>query len=207
MWRIISWCLLLAGFSLLLVYLKPYYGYVLIIVGPYRLESTVITFMMIGLALGIVSSVILRLLGKLWHLKEWLKRCGQKRAQEQFVAALLKSVEEDYAAAEKGFMQCAAASKQPDLVYLLAADAARQQGHWQQVQRYLSKVTDSNNQSYRLALQISWARVQLATQPATIAAYAIQSLLQRAPKHPTVRQLAQQLDQQAATPAEFSCDA
>lgn len=206
--RFMGWLVLLLGALILITHLiRPYQGYVLVVVGPYRLESTVVTVVMLWLLLWGVLLVVMHLLRKLLRLTGWWGRYRRLRAQAQLHTALLKVVEGDYLAAEKGLVRSAPLSEQPDLHYLLAAEAARHQGNWLLVKRYLSQVAGTPDRPYWLALQISWARVQLATQPTTLSTPSIDALLRLAPKHPAVRQLATQLEQQAVVKSELSCNA
>lgn len=198
---------LLGMLSLIAYLIRPYQGHVLVVVGPYRLESSVVTVVMLWLLLWGVLLVVIRLVGKLVHLTGWWGRYRQARAQVQLYAALLKVVEGDYLAAEKGLVRSASLSEQPELHYLLAAEAARQQGNWLLVKRYLSQISGTPDRPDWLALQISWARVQLATQPITLSTPSINALLRLAPQHPAVRQLATQLEQQAVVKSDLSCNA
>jgi HemY protein len=201
------WMLWLGVVSLIVYLMRPYQGYVLVVVGPYRLESSVVTVVLLWLLFWGVLLVVMRLLRKLMRLTGWLGRYRRSRAQEQLQVALLKGVEGDYVAAEKGLVRGASLSEQPDLYYLLAAEAARQQGNWASVKRYLSQIAGTPDRPDWLALQISWARVQLATQPIALSTPSIDALLRLAPKHPAVRELATQLEQQAVVKSELSCNA
>jgi HemY protein len=206
--RFMGWLVVLLGSLSLIAYLiRAYPGYLLVLVGPYRLESTVVTAVSLWLLLWILLLAVVRLLGKLVCLPGWLRRYRRSRAQKQFQDALLKAVEGDYLEAATGLVRSASSSEQPELHYLLAAEAARQQENWDLVKRYLSQIACRPDQPYWLALQISWARVQLATQPIAISTLSIDALLRLAPKHPAVRQLAQQLEQQAGVRSELSCNA
>jgi len=121
-------------------------GYVLIGIGHWSLETSLVVFA-VSLIIGFfVFYLFFRLLGWLFRLPGQLKSRGKNikfnRSQEALIAGLVDSVEGNWERAEKVLIKHASHSGAPLIHYLTAARAAQSRGAFDKRDEYLKKAAD-----------------------------------------------------------------
>ena len=129
-------------------WLQGYYnpGYVLIGIGHWSLETSLVVFA-VSLIIGFfVFYLFFRLLGWLFRLPGQLKSRGKNikfnRSQEALIAGLVDSAEGNWERAEKVLIKHASHSGAPLIHYLTAARAAQSRGAFDKRDEYLKKAAD-----------------------------------------------------------------
>jgi HemY protein len=117
-------------------------GYVLIALGQLRIESTVVGFIFMAIALVLASWLLIKLvkqLVRLGHLS-WIKLAfaSKARANAKFEQGLLRFAAADYQRCEQLMAQCADRCDKPAIAWLYAAASAQQQQNKQQSRYYLA---------------------------------------------------------------------
>lgn len=120
-------------------------GYVMIGVGSWSMESTLLTFI-VGLIIGFyVLFLFFNFLGWLirlpWHLKNRSRNIKFNRSQEALIAGLIGTAEGNWEQAEKVLIKHAQNSGAPLLHYLTAAKAAQSRGAYDKRDEYLKQAT------------------------------------------------------------------
>ncbi len=120
-------------------------GYVLIGVGHWALETSLIVFS-IGLIISFfIFYVLFRLLGWLFRLPGRIKMRGKSvkfnRSQDALIAGLVDSAEGNWERAEKTLIKHASNSGAPLIHYLTAARAAHSRGAMDKRDEYLKRAT------------------------------------------------------------------
>ncbi len=121
-------------------------GYVLIGIGHWSLETSLVVFA-VSLIIGFfVFYLFFRLLGWLFRLPGQLKNQGKNikfnRSQEALIAGLVDSAEGNWERAEKVLIKHASHSGAPLIHYLTAARAAQSRGAFDKRDEYLKKAAD-----------------------------------------------------------------
>ncbi len=121
-------------------------GYVLIGIGHWSLETSLVIFA-VSLIIGFfVLYLFFRLLGWLFRLPGQLKNRGKSikfnRSQEALIAGLVDSAEGNWEKAEKVLIKHASHSGAPLIHYLTAARAAQSRGAFDKRDEYLRKAAD-----------------------------------------------------------------
>jgi HemY protein len=121
-------------------------GYVLIGIGHWSLETSLVVFA-VSLIIGFfVFYMFFRFLGWLFRLPGQLKLRGKNikfnRSQEALIAGLVDSAEGNWEKAEKVLIKHASHSGAPLIHYLTAAKAAQSRGAFDKRDEYLRKATD-----------------------------------------------------------------
>jgi len=121
-------------------------GYVLIGIGHWSLETSLVVFA-VSLIIGFfVFYLFFRLLGWLFRLPGQLKNRGKNikfnRSQEALIAGLVDSAEGNWERAEKVLIKHASHSGAPLIHYLTAARAAQSRGAFDKRDEYLKKAAD-----------------------------------------------------------------
>jgi HemY protein len=121
-------------------------GYVLIGIGHWSLETSLVVFA-VSLIIGFfVFYLFFRLLGWLFRLPGQLKSRGKNikfnRSQEALIAGLVDSAEGNWERAEKVLIKHASHSGAPLIHYLTAARAAQSRGAFDKRDEYLKKAAD-----------------------------------------------------------------
>ena len=121
-------------------------GYVLIGIGHWSLETSLVVFA-VSLIIGFfVFYLFFRLLGWLFRLPGQLKNRGKNikfnRSQEALIAGLVDSAEGNWEKAEKVLIKHASHSGAPLIHYLTAARAAQSRGAFDKRDEYLKKAAD-----------------------------------------------------------------
>ena len=136
-------------------------GYVLIAMGQWTIEMTVVSLALslLGLFTGFV--LVGFLFGKILRLSNrsvlWISNRQQRKALQQTSDGMLALASHDWRNAEKLLTRSAANSYTPALNYLVAAEAAKQQGRLKHSQQYVEKVGNAATSS--LAIAITKARL------------------------------------------------
>jgi HemY protein len=121
-------------------------GYVLIGIGHWSLETSLVVFA-VSLIIGFfVFYLFFRFLGWLFRLPGQLKSRGKNikfnRSQEALIAGLVDSAEGNWERAEKVLIKHASHSGAPLIHYLTAARAAQSRGAFDKRDEYLKKAAD-----------------------------------------------------------------
>jgi HemY protein len=121
-------------------------GYVLIGIGHWSLETSLVVFA-VSLIIGFfVFYMFFRFLGWLFRLPGQLKKRGKNikfnRSQEALIAGLVDSAEGNWEKAEKVLIKHASHSGAPLIHYLTAARAAQSRGAFDKRDEYLRKAAD-----------------------------------------------------------------
>ncbi|MFA6052564.1 MAG: heme biosynthesis HemY N-terminal domain-containing protein [Methylobacter sp.] len=121
-------------------------GYVLIGIGQWSLETSLIVFAVSLIISFFVFYVFFRLLGWLLRLPSRIKNRGKdvkfNRSQEALIVGLVDSAEGNWEKAEKVLIKHASHSGAPLIHYLTAARAAQSRGAYDKRDEYLQKAAD-----------------------------------------------------------------
>lgn len=118
-------------------------GYVLIGIGDWSMETSLIVFLIGLILLFYVSYLFFRFMGWLlrlpWLLKNRSKKIKFNRSQEALIAGLIGTAEGNWEQAEKILIRHASNSGAPLIHYLTAAKAAQSRGAFDKRDEYLKK--------------------------------------------------------------------
>jgi len=121
-------------------------GYVLIGIGHWSMETSLVVFAVGLIIVFFVFYMIFRLLGWLFRLPGQIKRRGThirfNRSQEALIAGLVDTAEGNWEKAEKVLIKHASHSGAPLIHYLTAARAAQSRGAFDKRDEYLKKAAD-----------------------------------------------------------------
>ncbi len=167
-------------------------GYVLIAIGDYTIEMTVISAGILALLLYGVLWCTERLLLRLFHIKgstrRWFTERRRRKARERTLAGTLALAEGQFRQAETLMRKSAPDSDQALLNYLSAAEAAQAQGQTERRDAYLQQAAEQHPRA-SLAVSLIRARLLLRQQQYPEAEKLLQSLDQAHPQHPVIQQL------------------
>lgn len=185
---------LIAGIALGPI-LAGHQGEVLIQTDSYDIKMSVtglaILIALLVIVLFCLEWVLRRLIHTSARTKGWFLGRKSTRARRQTHAAMLKLTEGDFSQVEKLLIRNADYAEQPVVNYLLAAEAAQQQGDTQRINDYLNRAAELADTD-QLPVDITRVRIQLAQGEYHAARHGIDDLLNDAPRHPEVLRLAQQ---------------
>ncbi len=173
-------------------------GYVLLAHGDYRVETSLVVFLLFAALVFGLLYFTLRFLSRAWHapgdVRRWRRQRDARHAQASLTRGLLELSEGNWDKAERYLLQHAEASGTPLLNYLAAARAAQLGGdsgrrdlHLQQAHRSLPSAT--------VAVGLTQAELQLSQHQFEQALATLQHLHGVAPKHPHVLNMLQRLYQ------------
>jgi HemY protein len=170
-------------------------GYVLMGLGHWSLETSLIVFLT-AMALGfIVFYTFFRLLGSLFRLPGKIKSKGKNvkfnRSQEALISGLVDSAEGNWEKAEKTLIKHASNSGAPLLHYLTAARAAQSRGAIEKRDEYLRKATDQSGET-DIAVGLTQAELHLDSNQFDQALEALTNLQSIDPKHASVLKMLHQ---------------
>ena len=167
-------------------------GYVLIAIGDYTIEMTVISAGILALLLYGVLWCTERLLLRLFHIKgstrRWFSERRRRKARERTVAGTLALAEGQFQQAETLMRKSAPDSDQALLNYLSAAEAAQAQGQTERRDAYLQQAAEQHPRA-SLAVSLIRARLLLRQKQYSEAETLLQSLDQAHPQHAVIQQL------------------
>jgi HemY protein len=165
-------------------------GYVLVSLGPWILETSVL-----GFAVGLVAVVaaawygargVALLLRLPVTVKEALAARRARRAQESFESGLTQLLEGRWSGAEVELVRRAADHRTPGLNYLLAARAAQRAGAPERRERYRTLAARTLEP---LAVELVRAELMFERRDLTAALPVLEGLIAAHPKHPYVIEL------------------
>lgn len=175
--------------------LAGHQGSVMIQTDNYDIKMSVTGLAILIALLFVVLFCLEWVLRRIFHTsartKGWFVGRKSTRARKQTRAAMLKLTEGDFSQVEKLLTRNADHAEQPVVNYLLAAEAAQQNGDTQRVNDYLSRAAELADTD-QLPVDITRIRIQLAQGEYHAARHGIDQLLNDAPRHPEVLRLAQQ---------------
>ena len=167
-------------------------GYVLIAIGDYTIEMTVISAGILALVLYGLLWGLERLLLRLFHVRgatrHWFAERRRRVARERTLAGTLALAEGQFKQAETLMRKSAPDSEQALLNYLSAAEAAEAQGQSERRDAYLQQAAEQHPRA-TLAVSLIRARLLLRQQQYAEAETLLQSLDQAHPQHPVIQQL------------------
>lgn len=175
-------------------------GYVLIGIGFWSMETSLIVFV-IGLIMGFyVLYIFFRFLGWLLRLPGQIKNRGKNlnfnRSQEALIAGLVDSAEGNWEKAEKVLIKHASHSGAPLIHYLTAARAAQSRGALDKRDEYLKQAADQAPGS-DVAIGLTQAELHLSEKQFEQALETLTRLHTIDPTHASVLKLLHQGYQQA----------
>ncbi len=140
-------------------------GYVLIGLGHWSLETSVVVFAVAQVIGFFLLYVLFRLLGVLLRMPSKLRHKGKNikfnRSQEALISGLVDSAEGNWEKAEKILIKHASNSGAPLLHYLTAARAAQSRGAIEKRDEYLRKATEQSGDS-DIAVGLTQAELHLS---------------------------------------------
>lgn len=175
-------------------------GYVLIGIGHWSLETSLIVFAVSLIMAFFVFYVFFRFLGWLSRLPGQVKNRGKNikfnRSQEALIAGLVDSAEGNWEKAEKVLIKHASQSGAPLIHYLTAARAAQSRGAFDKRDEYLKKAADGAPGS-DVAIGLTQAELHLSEKQFGQALETLTRLHSIDPTHASVLKLLHQAYQQA----------
>jgi HemY protein len=170
-------------------------GYVLIGIGHWSLETSLVVFL-VALIIGFFFFYVLfRTIGWLLRLPGKLKQRGRdirfNRSQEALVAGLVDAAEGNWEKAEKALIKHASHSGAPLIHYLSAARAAHSRGATEKRDEYLKVAADTAPGS-ALAIGLTQAELHLSDKQFDQALEALIQLHSLEPDHASVLKLMHQ---------------
>ncbi len=140
-------------------------GYVLIGLGHWSLETSVMVFAVAQIIAFFFLYIFFRLLGVLVRLPAKIKHKGKNikfnRSQEALISGLVDSAEGNWEKAEKILIKHASNSGAPLLHYLTAARAAQSRGAIEKRDEYLRKATEQSGET-DIAVGLTQAELHLS---------------------------------------------
>jgi len=140
-------------------------GYVLIGLGHWSLETSVVFFAVAQIIAFFLLYVLFRSIGVLLRLPAKLKHRGKNikfnRSQEALISGLVDSAEGNWEKAEKILIKHASNSGAPLLHYLTAARAAQSRGAIEKRDEYLRKATEQSGET-DIAVGLTQAELHLS---------------------------------------------
>lgn len=167
-------------------------GYVLIALGDYTIEMSVVSALLFALLLYFTLLLLEAGLARLFSLKgntrNWFHSRRRTRARAQTLSGALALAEGRYAQAESLMRKGAKGSEQALLNYLSAAEAAAAQGELERSAHYLQQA-ENEEADARLAVGLIRARQQMSQGHYQAAEHDLQTLLGEYPNHFTLLRL------------------
>lgn len=174
--------------------LEGHQGYVLMALGHYTIEMSVIGLITGLIVVFIIAQMLFSLLKQLWLgvpriRKHWLNRQVES-ARQQTQQGLLAMYQGDYQDAQLYLAKSAKGSESPSLNYLSAARAAAQQGEIQQSDKLLDKADRQNNDPQtQQAILLARAQLKLGSGDTAAAAQLLEQLPESQRQRPSALQL------------------
>ena len=164
-------------------------GYILIAVGNWTLESTLVFAVVVIIAAFIASYYSIRFIARMRHvpggLRHWRQRKRERKAMLYLTRGLIDLAEGHWETAEKRVTKYVQEGHAPLLNYLAAARAAQGQGADQRRDHYL-KLAHESHEGADIAVGLTQAELQLQHNQLEQALATLTHLHQLAPKHAQV---------------------
>lgn len=161
-------------------------GYVLLVYPPYRVESSMLLFAIVGTLAFVALYLSLRIAGQVMALPATVQafraRRRRERAHTALAAALQAFYEGRYARAGKEAALAFENGRAPGVAALLAARAAHQMRNFEERDRWLDRA-DAMGESLHEARQVSRAELALDDRDFIAARDALRRLHGSGPKH------------------------
>jgi HemY protein len=174
-------------------------GYVLIGIGHWSLETSLVTFSAIQLIVFYVLYLFFRSMGWLFRLPGQIRSRGKNinfnRSQQALIAGLVDSAEGNWERAENVLIKHASHSGAPLIHYLTAAKAAQSRGAFDKRDEYLRKATQEAPDS-NIMIGLTHAELSLSGNQFEEALETLTRLHAIDPTHATVLKLLHQTYQQ-----------
>jgi HemY protein len=185
--RALFWLLVVFAASVALVILgRVGAGYVMFVYPPYRVELSLLFFVVASVASFLLLYAALRLLGHAFSLPAYVRASRARRRRERAHAALAAALqayyEGRYARAEKEATAAFEAGPTPGLAALLAARAAHQMRDFERRDRWLERAEEAGG-GLQVARLVSRAEFALEERDFAAARDALRDLHQAGPKH------------------------
>ncbi len=179
----------LIGASALAILIKDDPGYVLIVAGPWSVETTlallVSALVVLFAALYFTIRFLVRLKGIPRSIGSWRGQHKQKLAQKALTYGLVELSEGQWRQAERHMLKYAGQGEAPVLNYLAAARAAQEQGAEDRRDRYL-KLAHEVEPNADVAVGLTQAELLLSQDQKEQALATLRRLYQLVPSHPQV---------------------
>ncbi len=165
---------------------KQYPGYVLIDVGGWTVETTLVLALLLIVIVFVAIYYVLRIFSGLWRMprefQQWQSIRQAQRSHEALTRGLIELAEGKWQAAEKSVLKFARHGQVSLLNYLAAARAAQGQGAYDRRDAYLR---DAHQQmpSADIAIDLTQAELQLNQGQLEQALASLRRLQQLSPKH------------------------
>jgi HemY protein len=189
---IIGLLLLVIGVLVAVLFVKDDPGFVMIRYGEFSLETSLAFGIVAVAAIGLAIQLVLRILLAIYRLPRSLKKQAHQRRVEKsrrlLGQGLLDLAEGRFEQSENNLMKLIEYSENPLLNYLAAARAAQQLGKFDQRDNYLKNAHDVNPQA-EVAIGVTQAELQLASNQTERALATLTHLRSVAPKHDYVLKL------------------
>ncbi len=173
-------------------------GYVLITVDPWSIELSFSLFVVLLVALFIVTYLAIRFLARVWRtpkdISNWRGRRLTGKAQRSQTQGMMGLIEGDWQKAEKQLLSYLSHTDAPVLNYIGAAHAAQAQGDLERRDRYLDQARDSDPRQ-TIAVGLTKAKLQYQTGQLEQALSTLNSLRSHAPKNKKILGLIMQIYQ------------
>lgn len=200
MLRILFLFLLLSASVVLGPLLVGHQGRVVIETANNSIELSITSMVLLLITLLVVLFVFEWLIRQLFRAgsstRGWFFGRRHNIANKQTKLALLKMIEGDYKLAEDLLTRNADYADQPVVNYLFAAEAAQRQNNLLNTNQYIERATELAGKN-QLAVDITRIRIQLAHGAVDSARIGVDQLLNVAPRHPEVLNLAEKIYLQA----------
>lgn len=192
MLRMIVLFAVIAGAMIAGPLLAGHKGYVLIALGDYTIEMSVVSALLFALLLYFTLLLLEAALARLFSLRgntrDWFHRRRRTKARQQTLSGALALAEGRYAQAESLMLKGAKGNEQALLNYLSAAEAAAAQGELERSAHYLQQA-EGEEADARLAVGLIRARQQIRQGQYQAAESSLQTLQGEYPHHFALLQL------------------
>lgn len=177
---------------LIAVYLSREAGYLLVALGPWRVEMSLVVFVallaLVALVLYVVISALMRAVAVPGKVRRWQHKRRMARVRSDLTDGLLLLVEGDYEASQRRLTRRIERSDAPLVNYLAAAIAAQRHGDRENRDRYLTAAERSARRA-RPAVRLLQAQLQTEAGQWEEAQASLNDLLERQPDHRRVLEL------------------
>ncbi len=184
--RLFVYLLILAGAVFAALFFNEQEGYVMLSVGPWRVEMSLLFSAVVLGTLVLLLYLGLSTLVQLWsmprRLRLWQGQRRQESARTELTSGLLRFAEGDYDAAEQQLVRSARRSESPLVNFLIAALAAQRRGARETRDGYLS-TAERNAPEAHLAVRMMQAQLQAESGQWEEAQANAAAVLDREPKH------------------------
>ncbi len=189
--RLIIVLLILAAAMLFGPELANHQGYMMIAVGEYTIEMSVVTAVVIAvvfyIVLLIIEAILSRIFGIRRGVRRWWRQRRSQKAQLQTQKGVTALAEGQFQRAETLMLRSAEQSNLPMLNYLSAAEAAHAQKAFDKRDDYLQKAQEADPQA-QLAIRLTQARLLQDQGEWQKSRELLEELKARWPRHPQILQ-------------------